>query len=141
MLLCRPWLACLLCGIRRSVVDDGVEQFLWFQAEPLNPGGDPRPFFGKKFLALAREQKVPRAGFDEHAEASLFLDQFLVGELLVGLQHRQGIDPKLGRDIAHGRQRITFFEHAVEYHVHALIAKLAVDWLTVVPLMIHPVSR
>jgi hypothetical protein len=42
------------------------------------------------------------------------------------------------RDTAHGRQRIAFFEYAAENHGDDTIAKLAVNRLTVVPLM-HPV--
>src|SRR5207245_4440432 len=49
------------------------------------------------------------------------------------------IDPIFGRDIAHGRQRIAFFEHAVEYHGDDTMAKLAVNRLTVVPFTMHPV--
>src|SRR6202011_5068497 len=70
---------------------------------------------------------------------SLRLDQLLVDQFLIGLENGQRIDPRLGRDIAHGRQRIAFFEYAVEYHGDDAIAKLAINWLTVFPLIIHSV--
>ncbi len=95
------------------------------------------PFFGKKLLAFALQQQIARAGIDEHAETSLLLDELLVDQLLIALQDRERIDPIFGRDIAHGRQRIAFLEHAVEYHGDDTVAKLAVDRLTVVPLTIH----
>ena len=107
--------------------------------EPLNGGRHPRPFFGEKFLAFALEQKIARAGFDEHPEPALHLDQLLVDQLLISLENRERIDPKFGRDVAHGGQRIAFFEHAVENHVDAPVAQLAVNRLTVVPFPIHPV--
>ena len=56
--------------------------------------------FGEKFLAFALEQQIPRAGFDEHAETALLFDQLLVDQFLIGLQNRERIDPKFGRDIA-----------------------------------------
>jgi len=68
----------MLCG--------GLQQFFRCQAEPLNGCGDPGPFFGKKLLAFALEQKIPRAGSDEHAETALLLDQLLVDQLLIGFQ-------------------------------------------------------
>src|SRR6266699_1918956 len=116
----------------------GIE-FLLCQAKPLNLLRDSQPFFGEKLLAFALQQQIVRAGFDEHAEASLHLDELLVDQLLISLENRERIDPILGRDIAHRRQRIPFFQHAVEYHGDDMVAKLAIDWLTVVPLTMHPV--
>src|SRR5438874_1510878 len=81
----------------------------------------------------------PRAGFDEHAEASPGLDQLLVNQLLICLQDRERIDPIFGCDVAHGWQRIAFVEHAVEYHMDDTIAKLSINRLTIVPFTIHPV--
>ena len=71
---------------------------------------------------------------DEHATTSLRLDQSLVHQLLIALQNGERIDPKFGRDIAHGGQGIAFLEHAVEDHGDDAVAKLAVNRLTVVPL-------
>src|SRR5205085_7936583 len=78
-----------------------------------------------------------RAGFNKHAEASLRLDQLLVDHFLISLENRKRIDPIFGRDIAHRRQRIAFFEHAVENHVDTPVAKLSINRLTVVPFTLH----
>ena len=107
------------------------------QAEPLNGRVDPGPLLREEPLAFALQQQTARAGIDEHAAASLALDELLVDQLLIALQDRERIDPVLGRDRAHGRQRIAFLEHAVEDHGDDTVAKLAVDRLTVVPLTIH----
>src|SRR6266849_1148747 len=131
--------ALLLSSFRRPVLCGGIQQFFRCQAEPLNGCRDPGPLFRKKLLAFALQQQIARAGIDEHAEASLRLDKLLVDQLLIALQNRERIDPIFGRDIAHGRQGIAFFERAVEYHGDDTIAKLAVNWLTVVPVIIHPV--
>src|SRR6266487_2766316 len=130
--------AILLCSLRRCPVGCGcTQQFLRCNAEPLNSCGDPGPLFGKKFLAFALEQQIARVGFDEHAETSLRFDQLLVNQLLIGLENRQGIDPIFGRNTAHGRQRIAFVEHTVEYHMDDTIAKLAINRLTIVPFTRH----
>ena len=124
----------------RSACGGGIEFFLR-QTKPLNLFRDPRPFFGKKFLAFALQQQIARAGFNEHAEPSLHLDQLFIDHLLISLENGERIDPIFGRDIAHRRQRIAFFEHAVENHMDATIAKLAINRLTIVPFTIHPVFQ
>src|SRR5438132_10295483 len=124
---------------RRPASFGGTQQFFRCDAEPLNGCGDAGPLFRKKSLAFALQQQIPRAGIDKHSETSLLLDQLLVDQLLVALQNRERIDPILGRDSAHRRQRIAFFEHAVEYHGDDTIPKLSVNWLTIVPLIIHSV--
>ena len=139
MLLCMPWRQRFL-PLRSSTTTGALRrrhQFSWGQPEPLNSCGNPGPFFRQKFLAFALEQQIARAGVDEHAETSLRLDQLLVDQFLISLQDRERIDPIFGRDIAHGRQRIAFFEYAVENHGDDTIAKLAINRLTVVPFM-HP---
>src|SRR5205807_4093332 len=73
--------------------------------------------------------------------AALHLDQILIDQLLIGLQHRKRIDPELGGDCAHRWQRISFLEHTVENHMHTTIAKLAIDWLSVIPFTIHSVLQ
>src|SRR6266545_5393578 len=113
------------------------QQFFRIQAEALNRGENPRPFFREKLLPLVREQLVAGAGFDEHAQASLLLDELLVDQLLVGLQDRDRVDPIVGRDGAHGRQRIAFLEHAVEDQRDDEVPKLPVDRLAVVPFAVH----
>src|SRR5438477_575119 len=89
-----------------SACETRIQQLLRSQAEPLNGRVDPGPFLGEKFLAFALQQQIARAGIDEHAEASPLLDELLVDQLLIGFQNRERIDPILGCDIAHGRQRI-----------------------------------
>src|SRR5437667_1096344 len=118
-----------------------VEQFVRREAEPLNRCVDPGPFFGKELLAFVLQQQIARAVIDEHAETSLALDKPLVHQLLIPLQNRERIDPVFGRDVAHRWQCIAFFEHAIEYHRHDTVAKLAVNRLTVVPLTVHPVFQ
>src|SRR5438046_5553620 len=66
----------------------GIEFFLG-QTKPLDLFRDPRPFFREKFLAFAFQQQIARAGFNEHAEPALHLDQLLIDQLLISLQHRE----------------------------------------------------
>jgi len=93
----------------------------------------------QKFLAFAFEKKIARAGFDEHPQTALLLDQFLVDQFLIGLQNGKRVDSIFGRDIAHRRQRIAFVEHAVENHGNDTIPKLSINRLPVVPFTLHPV--
>src|SRR6266567_6401223 len=128
----------LLFGSRRfSAGCDSIQQFLRCQAEPLNGCVDPGPLFREKLLAFALQQQIARAHIDEHAAASPALDKLLVDQLLIAFQNRERIDPIFGCDIAHGRQRIAFLEHAVENHGDDTVSKLAVNRLTVVPLNVH----
>src|SRR6266446_7037455 len=131
--------ALLLSSFRRLMLCGRIEQFFRRQAEPLNGCMDSRPMLREKFLAFALEQQIARANFDEHAETALLLDHLLVDQFLIGLQNRKRIDPILGRDIAHGRQRIAFFEHAVENHGNDTIPKLSINRLPIVPFTLHPV--
>ena len=117
--------------------DGSIQQFFRCQAEPLNGCVDPGPLFRKKLLAFALQQQIAGARIDEHAATSLTLHQLLVNQLLIPLQNREWIHPIFRRDIAHRRQRIAFFEHAVEYHGDDTVAKLAVNRLAIVPLSIH----
>src|SRR5215472_10667491 len=134
---------CITLRIRRSTRrwPAVFEQLFRVQAEALNGGRDPRPFFRQKFLAFPLQQQAARAGFDEHAQASPLLDQLFDHQLLIALQDRERIDAIIGGDIAHRGQGIALFEHAVEDHRHDSVAKLAVDRLTVVPFKIHSVFR
>src|SRR5206468_1440905 len=65
----------LLLTVRRFPAS---QQFFRSQAEPANRGVNPRPVFRQKLLALRLQQKIARAGFDEHAATSPVLHQFLV---------------------------------------------------------------
>src|SRR2546423_11282 len=133
-------LALLLCLLRRRrrAVRRRIEFFLG-QGEPLDRGGNARPLFIQKLVALALEQKIARPVFDKHSEASLRLDQLLVHQLLVTLQDREGIDPEFGRNIADRGERIAFVKLAVEDHVNDAVAQLAVNRLTIMPFTFHSV--
>src|SRR3977135_123173 len=102
---------------------------------------NPWPFVSEKFLPFAFEQQIARSGSNEHAETALRLAQLFINQLLISLQHGERIDPKLGGNIAHRRQRIPFFEYAVENHMDATITKLAINRLTIVPFTVHSWSR
>src|ERR1700682_1451643 len=65
-----------------------LEQFFRCQTEPLNRCEDPRPLLFEKLRALALHQQIARAGFDEHAETALHLDELLVDQFLIALQNR-----------------------------------------------------
>src|SRR6478672_2864586 len=97
--------------------------------------------FVKKFLPFAVEQSIARAGFDEHAQASPFFDELFIDQFLISFKHRERVEPIIGRNIAHRRQWIAFVEHAVQHHMHDTIAKLAIDWLSVIPFTIHSVLQ
>src|SRR5882724_13368512 len=134
--------AFLLFAFRfRPAVCGNIKQFFRSQSEPLNRCVHPWPFFGKELLALALQQQIARAVIDEHSETSLAFNKLFVDQLLIALQNRERIDSVFGCDIPHRRQRIAFFEHAIEYHRHDSVAKLAVNRLTVVPLTVHPVFQ
>src|SRR4029077_17337310 len=131
----------LLVSSRRPNGCGSVQQLLRCQAEPLDGCVDPGPLFGQKLLAFDLQQQIARAGIDEHSATSLALDELLVDQFLVALQDRDRIDPILGRDIAHGRQRIPFLDDDVEDHGDDTVAKLPVDRLSVVPFAIHHLFR
>ena len=109
------------------------------QAEALNGCVDPGPLFGQKLLPFALQQQFARAGVDEHAETAAALDELLLDQLLVALENRDRIDPILGRHVAHRRQRISFFQDALEDHVHDPVPNLSVNRLPIVPLPFHQV--
>src|SRR6267142_6094819 len=79
------------CGIRRRPGVTAVQQFFRLQAEPLNGGVNPGPFFAKKLLPFALQQQTACAGVDEHAEATSGFDQPLVHQLLIALEDRERI--------------------------------------------------
>src|SRR5579884_1735759 len=128
----------LLSGLRPR---SSSEQLFGGKPEPLNGCVHARPFFLQKLLAFSPQQQVACALFHEKAQPAPLLDQFFVDQLLIALQDREGIHAILGGDIAHGRQRIAFLEHVLQYHRDHTVPKLAVNRLAVVPLEIHPVSQ
>ena len=130
------------------VVFDGRPRAAALSAVPLGSGRAARMVAwilghssARNFSRSAFSNSSRAPAVDEHAQAALLLDELLVDELLVGLQHRERIDPIFGGDVAHRGQRIAFLEHAVEDHRDDTIAQLAVDRLAVVPFTIHPVFR
>src|ERR1043165_9037709 len=134
----RPWASMqVMTSAILLVAGVAFEQLLRLQAEPLDGLVDPRPLLGQELLALAGQQKIVGAVLDEHAEASLLLDEIVVDELLVGLEDRDRIDAILRPDVAPGRQRIAFLQHAVEDQGDDAVAKLPVDRLAVVPFTVH----
>src|SRR5437867_10248221 len=103
-----------------TALRSGIEFFLR-QTKPLNLFREPRPFIGQKFLAFALQQQIAGAGFHEHPETSPLFDQLLIYQFLISFENSERIEAVLGRDVAHGRQRIAFFEHPVENHMHDTI--------------------
>src|SRR5260370_31626237 len=122
------WFGSFLLGgsRRRWAVCGRDQQFFRLQAEPLNGGVDPGPFFAKKLLPLALQQQIACPGINEHPAASPGLHQPFVHQLLIPLENRERIDPILGPDIAYRRQRTAFLEHALEDHRYHAVAKPAV---------------
>src|SRR5947208_5135524 len=100
-----------------------------------------RPVLVKKFLPFAFMQQIAGAASDEHPQTSPLFDQLLVDQLLISLEHCERIHAVIGSDIAHRRQRITFFEYAIENHVYDAIAELAINWLSIIPFTIHPMFQ
>ena len=117
-----------------GTVSGRAEQLFRLEAEPLDAGENLRPLFREEFLPLAGQQALSRAGGGEHAKPPALLDQAVVDQLLVGLQHGERIDAVLGRDVTHRRQRIAVLEQPIQHHRHDQIAELAVDRLGIVPL-------
>src|SRR5579872_27273 len=114
-----------------------VQQLGRRKAEPLDGCADPWPLFSEELLPFCLEQQIARTGIDEHAQASLGLNQTFVHQLLIALEDRKRINPIYSRDIAHRRQRVAFLENSVQNHRDHTVAKLAVDRLTVIPLTVH----
>src|SRR6266498_2685185 len=117
------------------------QEFFRAEAESSNCRVNSRPMFGEKFLSFGFHQQTVRTGFDEHAQAAPLLDEFLIYQSLVSLEHSEWIHAVLGCDIPHRWKRVAFFEHAVENHVHNAIAKLAINRLMIIPFTIHSLSQ
>ena len=86
------------------------EQLRGVEAEPLDRRVDARPLVLEETLALVLASAPAAPVGDVHAAAAALLDQLLVDQLLVALEHGQRIQPVLGGDVAHRRQRIAFLE-------------------------------
>jgi hypothetical protein len=74
-----------------------LHQFFRCQPEALDIGGNLRPFFGKKSLALILHQQAACTCIDEHAAPSSHFGQSFVHQLPIALQDRQRIDPVFSR--------------------------------------------
>ena len=135
------FLSVILSGWGRLAAGAGLQQFFRLQAEALNGGVDPGPFFAQELLPFALQQQTACPAIDEHAAPSFGLNQSLVHQLLIALQNRERIDPIFGGDIAHRRKRVAFLENSVQYHRDHAVVKLAVNRLTVIPLRIHYVFQ
>src|SRR5581483_2122103 len=70
------------------------------EPQPLDGRVDLGPFFFEEALPLVLHQRLARPGTHEHPEAAPLLDQLLIDELLVPLEHRERIQPELGSDTA-----------------------------------------
>lgn len=114
-----------------------LEQLFRGKAESLNGRLDARPFVREKALALVAQQHLACTWFHEHPEASSRLDEVLLHELLIGLEHREGVDPVFRGDIAHRGQRSALVERAVQNAGDDKVPELSIDRLTVIPINIH----
>src|SRR5215831_9036016 len=123
----------LLCG---PVAGSSVQKILRFETETLNGRAHLGPLLGKKSLAFCLQQQVACAGVDEHAETASLLDELLIGQLLIGFEDGERVDPILRRYGAHRRQGVAFAEHAIEDHGNDAVTKLAVNRLAIVPVAI-----
>src|SRR5579871_891734 len=115
----------------------GAQQVLGLKAQALNAGQDLRPVDVDELLPFAGHQPLAGAFRGEHPKPPPLLDQAVIDESLIGLQHRQRIDPVLRGDVAHGRKRLAVLQEAVQDHRHHHVAELAVDRLGIAPLWIH----
>ena len=101
-----------------------------------------RPLLLEKALALVAHELCAASRCDEHAAAAALLDQALVDELLIALEHGQRVQRELGGDTADRRQCVTLGELSLQDHRHDLVAQLAIDGLAVVPVgSMRPGSR
>jgi len=93
------------------------------------------PVFGEELLALGLEEEAAGSGGDEHAEAAASFDDSLVDELLIALEDGEGVDAVFGGNGADGGKGFSLLKEAVEDHGDDSASKLAIDRLTVVPLV------
>src|SRR2546422_3299947 len=121
--------ALLLDDVRPPARRAATQELLGVDAEPPDVGSNPRPVLGEKLLTFALQELRSRALDDEHAAPAPGLDELLVHQFLVGLQHGDGIDPVLGGDGAHGGQGFALVQRAVEDHGDDPAAELTVDGL------------
>src|SRR5580700_3002820 len=98
----RPWASMQGMGSALLGTAGGrAQQLFRLEAEPLDACENQRPLFLEELLPLAGEQALRRAGCGEHAKPPPLLDQAVVDELLVGLEHGERIDAVFRRDVTH----------------------------------------
>ena len=134
-------LAFLLVGSVRKIAggEGGIQKFPGAEPQAMDGGLEVRPFFEEKLLAFGLEEEVAGTGGDEHAAAATAFDDSLVDQLLVAFEDGQGVDAIFSGNGADGGEGFAFGEEAVEDHGDDAASKLAVDWLTVIPLEFHRV--
>src|SRR5271165_3845802 len=116
------------------------EQLLRRESQPMDDRKDLRPFLVEEALALAGEQHPPRAVAHIHAASAALLHELFVDQLLVPLQHREGVQPIRGSDRANRGQGIALLQCALQDEGDHSIAQLAINWLIVVPAGVHSCS-
>src|SRR3569833_3358375 len=117
-----------------------AEQLGGGQTQALDRRVDPRPLVIEKSGSLVFHERLTHPNTHEHSATSPLFDQLLVHQLLITLEDRQRIQPELGRNAAHGGQRIAFLERAFENHGDYPVPQLPVYRQAVVPQRIHEVS-
>ena len=100
-----------------------------------------RPLLLEKALAFATHELRAAALGNEHAPATPLLDEPLVHELLVSLEHGERVQGELRCDTPDRWQRITVGELTLQDHGDYLVAKLPINGLAVVPGRIHAAGR
>ena len=87
--------------------------------------------------ALALEEQRSRTVAHVHAATAALLDQPFIDQLLITLEHREGVQPVVGGHRAHRGQRVTLLERPFQDEGDHSIAQLAINGLVVIPIGIH----
>ena len=82
-------------------------------------------------FAVSGLERLAGADVHVHAAAPPLLDQALVDQLLVALEHRQRVEAELGGDAADRGQRVAFLEHPFEDHRDHPVPQLAAAGLNI----------
>jgi hypothetical protein len=113
------------------------EQFVEREAEALDREVHLGPLVGQEAAALGVEQQAAHAVVHEHAAPAPRLDQVLVDQLLIALEHGERVHAQLGGHGSHRRKWIALAQRAVENHGDHPVAELPVDGLAVIPVGVH----
>src|SRR5579859_2299553 len=112
---------------RRGRVGDSRrlgKQFLRGESEPVDDGENLRPILVEEAFALAGQQQPPRAIAHVHAPSAALFDQIFIDQLLIALEHGEGIEPIVRSHRPHGGQMITLLERTLEDEGDHSIAQL-----------------